>query len=56
MIALKRVKTLAATMLAIEREEFRASGPSLRRRAAASPLESPWSMLAWPLPIRLPIQ
>jgi hypothetical protein len=43
MIALKRVKTLPATMLAVEREELSGGGPSSRRRAAASPLESPCS-------------
>jgi hypothetical protein len=41
MIALKRVKTLAATMLASEREEVSGGGPSLRSRAAASLAESP---------------
>jgi len=30
-------------MLAVEREEFSGGGPSLRSRAAASPLESPCS-------------
>jgi hypothetical protein len=43
MIALKRVKTLPATMLAVDREELSGGGPSLRRRADASPLESPCS-------------
>ena len=33
MIALKRVKTLPATMLAVEREEVSGGGPSLRSRA-----------------------
>ena len=46
MIALKRVKTLPATMLAVEREEVSGGGPSLRSRAAASLLESPASMSA----------
>ena len=41
MIALKRVKTLPATMLEVEREEVSGGGPSLRRRAAASLLERP---------------
>ena len=36
MIALKRVKTLPATMLEAEREEVSGGGPSLRRRFAAS--------------------
>ncbi len=36
MIALKRVKTLPATMLEVEREEVSGGGPSLRSRAAAS--------------------
>ena len=36
MIALKRVKTLPATMLEVERDEVSGGGPSLRRRAAAS--------------------
>jgi hypothetical protein len=53
MIALKSVKTLPATMLAVEREELSGGGPSLRKRAAASPLESPCSGEVWPLPICL---
>ena len=36
MIALKRVKTLPAMMLEVEREDVSGGGPSLRRRAAAS--------------------
>jgi hypothetical protein len=44
MIALKRVKTLPATMLEVEREEFSGGAPSLRRRFAASALERPWSV------------
>jgi hypothetical protein len=43
MIALKSVKTLPATMLAVEREEFSGGGPSLRSRASASSPESPCS-------------
>src|SRR5829696_9202125 len=42
MIALKSVKTLPATMLAVEREEPSLGEPSLRRRLAASALESPF--------------
>ena len=41
MIALKRVKTLPATMLATERLERFSGGPSFRSRFAASLLESP---------------
>ena len=43
MIALKRVKTLPAMMLEVEREEVSCGEPSLRRRAWASWLESPMS-------------
>jgi hypothetical protein len=43
MIALKRVKTLPAMMLEVEREELSGGGPSLRRRAFASALERPVS-------------
>ncbi len=43
MIPLKRVKTLPATMLAVEREEVSGGGPSLRSRFAASLLERPCS-------------
>src|SRR4051794_31320599 len=43
MIALKRVKTLPATMLEVERDELSAGAPSLRSRASASALVSPWS-------------
>ena len=46
MIALKRVKTLPAMMLAVEREEVSGGGPSLRSRAFASALERPLSRLA----------
>ena len=49
MIALKRVKTLPATMLEVEREEVSGGGPSLRRRVAASALESPCSADGWPV-------
>src|SRR5215211_2318475 len=41
MIRLKKVKTLPATMLATERLLRSSIGPSLRRRLAASLLESP---------------
>ena len=41
MIALKSVKTLPATMLEVEREEFSGGGPSLRSRFAAVALERP---------------
>src|SRR6266508_4642501 len=41
MIALNRVKTLPATMLATERLDRFSGGPSLRSRFAASLLESP---------------
>ena len=41
MIALKRVKTLPATMLATERLERSSGAPSWRSRFAASLLESP---------------
>ena len=44
MIALKRVKTLPATMLETEREEVSGGGPSLRSLASASALESPRSL------------
>ena len=44
MIALKRVKTLPATMLEVEREEFSGGAPSWRRRLFASALERPLSM------------
>ena len=47
MIALKRVKTLPATMLEVEREEVSGGGPSLRRRLAASALERPCSAAGW---------
>ena len=47
MIALKRVKTLPATMLEVEREEVSAGAPSLRRRLAASALERPCSTVGW---------
>src|SRR4051794_17429414 len=43
MIALKRVKTLPAMMLAVEREEVSGGGPSSPRRAFASALERPVS-------------
>src|ERR1700760_4660578 len=43
MIALKRVKTLPAMMLEVEREDVSCGEPSLRRRAWASLLESPRS-------------
>jgi len=43
MIALKRVKTLPAMMLAVEREEVSGGAPSLLRRAFASALERPLS-------------
>ena len=43
MIALKRVKTLPATMLEAEREEVSGGGPSLRSRFAASALDRPCS-------------
>lgn len=43
MIALKRVKTLPATMLEVEREELSRGAPSLRRRLRASALLRPWS-------------
>jgi hypothetical protein len=43
MIALKRVKTLPATMLAVEREEVSGGGPSWRSRTFASALERPLS-------------
>src|ERR1700759_1900972 len=43
MIALKRGKTLPATMLEGEREDVSCAAPSLRRRAWASLLESPRS-------------
>src|SRR3954470_10440001 len=46
MIALKSVKTLPATMLAVDRDEALAAGPSLRRRASASDLERPRSAVA----------
>ena len=41
MIALNSVKTLPAMMLETEREEVSGSGPSLRRRAAASSVLRP---------------
>src|SRR6201995_3916749 len=44
MIALKRVKTLPAMMLEVEREEVSCGAPSLRRRSWASWLESPISV------------
>jgi hypothetical protein len=44
MIALKSVKTLPATMLEVEREEFSGGEPSLRRRLAASAPVRPWSV------------
>jgi hypothetical protein len=44
MIALKRVKTLPATMLEVEREEFSGGGPSSRRRLLASALDRPCSL------------
>jgi hypothetical protein len=44
MIALKSVKTLPATMLEVEREEFSGGGPSSRRRCPASALERPCSV------------
>jgi hypothetical protein len=47
MIALKSVKTLPATMLEVEREEFSGGGPSLRRRLAASALVRPCSAVGW---------
>ena len=47
MIALKRVKTLPATMLEVEREEVSGGGPSLRRRLSASALERPCSVVGW---------
>src|SRR5881394_1037856 len=43
MIALKRVKTLPATMLETERDEVSGGAPSLRRRLAASALLRPLS-------------
>src|ERR1700761_9206875 len=43
MIALKRVKTLPAMMLEVEREDVSCGSPSLRRRSWASLLESPIS-------------
>src|SRR6201996_3212986 len=43
MIALKRVKTLPAMMLEVEREDVSCGEPSWRRRAWASLLESPMS-------------
>ena len=43
MIALKRVKTLPATMLEVEREEFSGGAPSLRSRFRASALLRPCS-------------
>src|SRR3954471_7063310 len=46
MIALKRVKTLPETMLEVERDECSSGWPSLRRRFAAVPLESPRSIAA----------
>ncbi len=49
MIALKRVKTLPATMLEVEREEVSSGGPSLRRRFAASAPERPCSIVGWSL-------
>src|SRR3954463_4454677 len=45
-IALKSVKTFAATMLEVEREEVSGGGPSLASRAAASALDSPCSSTA----------
>ena len=50
MIALKRVKTLPATMLETEREEVSGGGPSLRSRASASALVRPCSADGWPFP------
>ena len=47
MIALKSVKTLPATMLEVEREEFSGGVPSLRNRASASLALSPCSMDGW---------
>jgi len=47
MIPLKSVKTLPATMLEVEREEFSSGGPSLRRRLAASAPERPCSTDGW---------
>src|ERR1700742_2087557 len=44
MIALKRVKTLPAMMLEVEREDVSGGAPSLRRRSWASLLESPISV------------
>src|ERR1700743_11490 len=44
MIALKRVKTLPAMMLEVEREDVSSGAPSLRRRSWASLLESPISV------------
>jgi hypothetical protein len=50
MIALKSVKTLPATMLAVERDEFSGGGPRRRRRSAAcfsvSPRVAAWSFTA----------
>src|ERR1700709_1229040 len=43
MIALKRVKTLPAMMLEVEREDVSCGLPSLRRGGGASFLESPMS-------------
>src|SRR5215213_5849336 len=53
MIALKRVKTLPATMLEVEREEVSGGGPSPRRRLSASAAESPSSGDGWPFPTAL---
>src|SRR6201992_1185275 len=44
MIALKRVKTLPAMMLEVEREDVSGGAPSLRRRSWASLLGSPISV------------
>src|ERR1044072_615800 len=46
MIALKRVKTLPATMLETEREDVSGGEPSLRRRLAASALLRPRSAVS----------
>src|SRR4051812_27021929 len=45
-IALKSVKTLAATMLEVDRDEVSGGGPSRASRAAASALDSPRSIAA----------
>src|SRR5262245_17238650 len=53
MIALKRAKTLPATMLAVEREEVSGGGPSFLRRLSASAEDRPCSGDGWPFPTLL---